>query len=225
MAYVSSIDSDTSLLVKGQTFTLYEFRRLIYFPVSPMLPTPSPSPGMPQKPASNESESVPSDADGNNLLATMDLSKMVPPPPPPPRQQPSVAGPPPIPTLQPDVLPPGISRFLPPPPPPPLDMRPPLSAPGLPGGAPHPRMMALLVPRPPFGPQPGPPPMMRPPLPPGPPPSLQEGEYVANRPSQKPSFMKSAASTVVKRPLAQHTPELTSMVEQWGLMNPIPLLI
>lgn len=28
----------------------------------------------------------------------------------------------------------------------------------------------------------------------------------------KPSYVKSAAATVVKRPLAQHTPELTSMV-------------
>jgi WW domain-binding protein 11 len=28
----------------------------------------------------------------------------------------------------------------------------------------------------------------------------------------KPSYIKSAASTVVKRPLAQHTPELTAMV-------------
>ncbi|CAM8919216.1 unnamed protein product [Rhodiola kirilowii] len=30
--------------------------------------------------------------------------------------------------------------------------------------------------------------------------------------SQKPSYIKSAASTVVKRPLAQHNPELTSMI-------------
>ncbi|KAK3225984.1 hypothetical protein Dsin_005846 [Dipteronia sinensis] len=67
-------------------------------------------------------------------------------------------------------------------------MRPPLSAPGLPGGAPHPGMMVPLVPRPPFGPPPRPPPMMRPPLPPGPPPSLQEGEY-ANRQSQKPPYV------------------------------------
>uniref|UniRef100_A0A453BL49 Uncharacterized protein n=1 Tax=Aegilops tauschii subsp. strangulata TaxID=200361 RepID=A0A453BL49_AEGTS len=29
---------------------------------------------------------------------------------------------------------------------------------------------------------------------------------------QQPSYVKSAASTVVKRPLAQHTPELTAMV-------------
>lgn len=28
----------------------------------------------------------------------------------------------------------------------------------------------------------------------------------------KPSYVKSAAATVVRRPLAQHTPELTSMV-------------
>jgi hypothetical protein len=56
--------------------------------------------------------------------------------------------------------------------------------------------------------------MMRPPLPPGPPPTFQEDEHAANRPTalQKPSYIKSAASTVVKRPLAQHTPELTAMV-------------
>ncbi|KAK9278795.1 hypothetical protein L1049_028374 [Liquidambar formosana] len=93
-------------------------------------------------------------------------------------------------------------------------MRPPLSAPGLPGQAAPPGMMVPLIPRPPFGPPPGPPPMMRPPLPPGPPPALQEDDHSAIRPSvpQKPSYIKSAASTVVKRPLAQHTPELTAMV-------------
>ncbi|XP_044486684.1 protein EARLY FLOWERING 5 [Mangifera indica] len=172
---------------------------------------PPPPPGMSQKSAGNESEGAPSEADVNNPLATKDLSNMVPPPPPPPpMQQPPVAGSTLIPTIQPDVLPPGISHFPPPPPPPPLDMRPPLSAPVIPGGTAHPGMMVPPMMRPPFGP----PPMMRPPLPPGPPPTLQEGEYPANRlpGPQKPSYVKSAASTVVKRPLAQHTPELTAMV-------------
>jgi len=31
---------------------------------------------------------------------------------------------------------------------------------------------------------------------------------------QQPSYVKSAAPTVIKRPLAQHTPELTAMVRQ-----------
>ncbi|ESR52918.1 proline-rich family protein [Citrus sinensis] len=173
------------------------------------LPPPPPPPGMPQKSPNTESGGTASEADGNNLSTTTDLPKMVPPPPP-PRQQPTVPGPGLMPSVPADVLPPGLSSFPPPPPPPPLDMRPPLSAPGIPGGANHPGMMVPLVPRPPYGP----PPMMRPPLPPGPPPTLQEGEYAANRPTvpQKPSYVKSAAPTVVKRPLAQHTPELTAMV-------------
>jgi WW domain-binding protein 11 len=37
-------------------------------------------------------------------------------------------------------------------------------------------------------------------------------------PPQKPSYVKSAASTVVKRPLAQHTPELTSMVSRFNFI-------
>ncbi|KAJ6339653.1 hypothetical protein OIU77_007569 [Salix suchowensis] len=135
------------------------------------------------------------------------IPKMVPPPPP-PRQQPLALVQALIPTLQADVLPPGISRFPPPPP----NARPPLSSPGIPGQVAPPGAMLPLIPRPPYGPPPGPPPMMRPPLPPGPPPFLQED--AANRPHvlQKPSYIKSAASTVVKRPLAQHTPELTAMV-------------
>lgn len=179
--------------------------------VPTMLPPPPPPPGLPPKSASNQSEGAPSDADTNNFSATKDFSRMVPPPPP-PRQQPPVPGPTLLPTLQPDVLPPGISRHPPPLPPP--DMRPPLAAPGLPGLAGPPGMMHPLMPRPPYGPPPGPPPMMRPPLPPGPPPTFQEDEHAANRPTalQKPSYIKSAASTVVKRPLAQHTPELTAMV-------------
>lgn len=155
------------------------------------------------------SEGPTSDAESNNPSLTTDLSKI--PPPPPPRQQPPVPGPPLMPTLQPDVLPPGISRFPPPPPPP--DMRPPLAAPGLTNQPTPPGMMVPLIGRPPYGPPPGPP-MMRPPLPPGPPPSFQDDDHALYRPPapQKPSYVKSAAPTVVKRPLAQHTPELTSMV-------------
>ncbi|XP_023520370.1 basic proline-rich protein-like [Cucurbita pepo subsp. pepo] len=170
------------------------------------LPPPPPPPGMPPKPASDQSEGVSGDEERNNSSVTKDVSKLVPPPPP---SRPPVPGPSLIPTLQTDVLPPGISRFPPPPPPP--DMRPTLSAPGLPL---PPGMMVPLMARPPFGPPLGPPPMMRPPLPPGPPPTFHEDDHIAHIPTvpQKPSYVKSAASTVVKRPLAQHTPELTAMV-------------
>uniref|UniRef100_A0A6N2KHZ6 Uncharacterized protein n=1 Tax=Salix viminalis TaxID=40686 RepID=A0A6N2KHZ6_SALVM len=169
------------------------------------LPPPPPI-AMQLKSANNLSEVNSSEADANTA-ATMDNPKMVPPPPP-PRQQPLALGQALIPTLQADVLPPGISRFPPPPP----NAQPPLSSPGIPGQVAPPGVMLPLIPRPPYGPPPGPPPMMRPPLPPGPPPFLQED--AANRPYvlQKPSYIKSAASTVVKRPLAQHTPELTAMV-------------
>ncbi|CAH1422532.1 unnamed protein product [Lactuca virosa] len=151
-------------------------------------------PPPPPKPTGNQSEG------GSEAK---DFSKMVPPPPPPPRQPPPGM----IPVLPTDMLPPGMSRFPLPPPPPP-DMRPPSLPPlGIPGPPPpHPGMM---MPRPPFGP----PPMMRPPLPPGPPPIQMDDQF--SRPptvSQKPSYVKSAASTVVKRPLAQHTPQLTAMV-------------
>ncbi|CAM8912687.1 unnamed protein product [Rhodiola kirilowii] len=73
-----------------------------------------------------------------------------------------------------------------------------------------PGMVVTSMPRPPYGP----PPMMRPPLPPGPPPPFQEDDYnmIRVHVPQKPSYIKSAASTVVKRPLAQHNPELTSMI-------------
>ncbi|KAI8528963.1 hypothetical protein RHMOL_Rhmol12G0189100 [Rhododendron molle] len=171
-----------------------------------MLPPPPPPPGLPLKLASDLSEGVLSESDARNSSGTKDLSKMVPPPPP-PRPQPGIPMHAQVQTLQPDVLPPGISRFPLPPPPP--DMRPSLAAPGLPG---PPGMMIPLIPRPPFGPPPGPPPMMRPPLPPGPPPFPLDDFVTRPTVPQKPSYIKSAASTVVKRPLAQHTPELTSMV-------------
>jgi WW domain-binding protein 11 len=42
---------------------------------------------------------------------------------------------------------------------------------------------------------------------------MQQDEYIfIPTVPQKPSYVKSAASTVVKRPLAQHTPQLTAMV-------------
>ncbi|KAK4370856.1 hypothetical protein RND71_010331 [Anisodus tanguticus] len=163
---------------------------------SSMLPPPPPPPGLPLK-----SDGMPAESDAK-ALETKDHIKL---PPPPPRQQPSGPGPAMVPTLQPDVLPPGVSRF--PPPPPPTDMRPP---PGIAIQPAPPVMMVPLMPRPPFGPPGGPPLMMRPPLPPGPPPFQQDGARLLA--PQKPSYVKSAASTVVKRPLAQHTPELTSMV-------------
>ncbi|KAK3006803.1 hypothetical protein RJ639_015764 [Escallonia herrerae] len=176
---------------------------------SSMLSPPPPPPGLQSKLASNQSEGASPESDGKNPSESKELPKMVPPPPP-PRQQPLVPVPTVIPNLQPDVLPPGVSRF--PPPPPPSDMRPPLSAPGIPGQPAHPGMMVPLIPRPPFGPPPGPPPMMRPPLPPGPPP-MQPHDHAPRQPvPQNPSYVKTAQSTVVKRPLAQHTPQLTAMV-------------
>lgn len=175
---------------------------------STRLPLPPPPPGLPLKSANSQPEGASSESDAKNPSEIKEIPKMIPPPPP-PRQQPLIPGSM-VPTLQPDVLPPGISRFPPPPPPP--DMRLPLSAPGMPGQPAPPGMMVPMMPRPPFGPPPGPPPMMRPPLPPGPPP-IPHDDYGA-RPTvpQKPSYVKSAASTVVKRPLAQHTPQLTAMV-------------
>ncbi|KAJ8620721.1 hypothetical protein MRB53_029250 [Persea americana] len=169
-------------------------------------PPPPPPPGLLPKMVTQQSEGAPSDYDANN---SKDSSKMLPPPPP-PRQPLPVPRPPLMPALQPDVLPPGISRFPPPPPP---DMRPPLTSPGLASRPVPPGMVAPLIPRPPFGPPPIPPPMSRPPLPPGHP-HIQHDDPAAVKPSasQKPSYVKSAASTVVKRPLAQHTPELTAMV-------------
>ncbi|KAK1359769.1 Early flower 5 [Heracleum sosnowskyi] len=173
---------------------------------SGVLPPPPP-PGMPPKSADNQSEGASSKSDTiNSHSETKDSSKMLPPPP--PRQQPPVSGPPLHPALQQDVLTPGILRIPPPPP----NMLPPLSAPGIPGQQVPPGMMVPMMARPPYGPPPGPPLMMRPPLPPGPPPIALADPGSRLFISQKPSYVKSAASTVVKRPLAQHTPQLTSMV-------------
>lgn len=95
-------------------------------------------------------------------------------------------------------------------------MRPPLVVPGISGRPlppPPPGIIPPTIARPMFAAPPGPPPYPRPPFQPGP--LIQhEDDFDALRPSvpQKPSFVKSAASTVVKRPLAQHNPELTAMV-------------
>ncbi|KAF6145173.1 hypothetical protein GIB67_020364 [Kingdonia uniflora] len=163
----------------------------------PPPPPPLPQPGLLAK----------SESDTSNSTGSVNISKIIlPPPPPPPALRPALN-----PSLQADVPPPGISRFPPPPPPPPP------GPPMLPGPPPRPVMVVASLLRPPFGPLPGPPPpmimMMRPPLPPGPP-AFQEDDHAAVRFSapQKPSYVKSAASTVVKRPLAQHTPELTAMI-------------
>ncbi|KAG9152831.1 hypothetical protein Leryth_017654 [Lithospermum erythrorhizon] len=162
------------------------------------LPPPPPPPGLPLKPAA-----VSSDSDTKGSTEAIDHAKMMPPPPPPPIRPP-MAGPAMV-QVQPDMLRPGISHFPPPPP----DMRPP----GIAGHPVPPGMMAPLIQGSLFGSLPGPPPMMRPPLPPGPPPMMLSHNNMAPPfAPQKPSYVKSAASTVVKRPLAQHTPELTAMV-------------
>ncbi|KAK9104834.1 hypothetical protein Scep_021678 [Stephania cephalantha] len=176
-------------------------------------PPPPPPPGLP---VNQQSEGAPSKVEPNVTSGIEDGSNLVlpPPPPPPPRQALPMHRPGLIPNLQLDVLPPGILRLPPPPPPP----GPPLSGPGIPG---HPTVPGMAVPpmhRPPFGPPPGPPPMMRPLLPPGPFVGREDGNAAMRLPlpppppPPKPSYVKSAEPTVVKRPLAQHTPELTAMV-------------
>ncbi|CAI9112390.1 OLC1v1012838C2 [Oldenlandia corymbosa var. corymbosa] len=167
------------------------------FQATPMLPPPPPPPptGLPPKVGNNQLEGT-SDSDAKPLDYN-NLHKMIPPPPPPIRPQVPVPSPL-VPMLHSDVLPPGIPRFgLPPPPPPPALV-----------GHASPGVMVPMVARPPFGP----PPMMRPLLPPGPPPMPQDDPSARAPVPQKPSYVKAAASTVVKRPLAQHTPELTAMV-------------
>ncbi|XP_050223766.1 protein EARLY FLOWERING 5 [Mercurialis annua] len=165
---------------------------------------PPPPLGMPLKSANIQSESSSSGADDSNSTATNDNSKLVPPPPP-PRQPAPFPGPTLIPNLQVDLLPPGILHLPPPPPPPNMGSQ--VAPLGLPGQVAPPGVMSLM-PRPPYGL----PPMMRPPLPPGPPPTLQEDAIMRPFVPQRPSYVKSAASTVVKRPLAQHNEALTKMV-------------
>lgn len=172
---------------------------------------PPPPPGMTKL---QNLPGKPTDPTERNAMGIQEAPKMIPPPPPPPKPPVALPGQPVAPSLQPDVLPPGISRLPPPAP----DMVPSqLPVPGVPHNMPPlpPGVMGMHLPRPPFGPPPGPPPsMFRPPLPPGPPP-FAEDDMTSLKPSvlpPKPSYVKSAASTVVKRPLAQHTPELTAMV-------------
>ncbi|KAJ0966252.1 hypothetical protein J5N97_027390 [Dioscorea zingiberensis] len=170
---------------------------------------PPPPPGLPPKPINMQSDATPSESNAITSSEINDMSKMTPILPPPPRQ------PPPLPNRLPlipspaDMIAPGIARYPPPPP----DMRPPLPVPGLltQPSPPPPGVAPPLMPRPPFAVPPGPPAMLRPMLPPILP---QEDDLAAFRPPvpPKPSYVKSAASTVVKRPLAQHTPELTAMV-------------
>ncbi|XP_042498561.1 protein EARLY FLOWERING 5-like [Macadamia integrifolia] len=196
---------------KGQTAASHDTETKESNRMPAMPPPPPPPPGLPQKLVSHQPEGGHSESDTGNFTGSKDASKLNLPPPPPPRLQTGMPRPALIPTLQPDVLPPGISRFPPPPPPP--DMRPPLSGSAVPNRAVPPGMVVPPIPRPPFGPPPGPPPMMRPSVPPSPVPTFQEDDHTTVRPVQpKPSYVKSAASTVVKKPLAQHTPELTAMV-------------
>ncbi|KAJ0536433.1 putative WW domain binding protein [Helianthus annuus] len=180
-------------------------------------PTGAPPPGKPPMYKSSLGPIIPlveGSSSGAGATESDDVDSSVPPPPPPPplpqtgSESESIEDSPPLPASLPLPPPPPMpassdsGAMLPPPP----DMRPPL---GMPGQQPPPlgMMPPPMMPRPPFGP----PPMMRPPLPPGPPPHLMEEFYRPTVP-QKPSYVKSAASTVVKRPLAQHTPQLTAMV-------------
>ncbi|CAN6440397.1 unnamed protein product [Victoria cruziana] len=170
-------------------------------PMPPHPPPPPPPHGLPPtqtKPQPGGANSGPE----TNVAGVKDVSRKLPPPPPPhPLLHP----------MQADVFPPGISRFPTPSPPP--ELRPMLPSSSLAIRPAVPGMMS-----------PGPPPpfaqmsyapstLLRPPLVvPGPPP-LHEDDHSSVKPvPQKPSYVKSAVSTVVKRPLAQHTPELTAMI-------------
>ncbi|XP_072956359.1 protein EARLY FLOWERING 5-like [Typha angustifolia] len=171
------------------------------------LPPPPPPPGLPPKPTDRQPYSTINSASANEIAK---MTQLLPPPPahPPPMSH----RPPLVHPLQPDILHTGIARFPPPPP----DMRPSMMIPGVPARPPPPPPPGIAppqVPRPPFAVLPGPPPIPRPPIVPGLP-IPQDDDFASLRPPlpQKPSYVKSAASTVVKRPLAQHTPELTAMV-------------
>ncbi|KMZ71204.1 hypothetical protein ZOSMA_185G00230 [Zostera marina] len=150
------------------------------------LPPPPPPPGLPPR---------------QTDVPMIHLPPLPPPPPPPPRQPTSSQG---------DMLPPGTTSRIPPPPP--LDMRTQLPIAGLPNHPPPPGMLPTPYAGPPgLSNMGGLPTMMRPPLFLNQP--LQEDENPARMfVPPKPSYVKSAASTVVKRPLAQHTPELTAMI-------------
>ncbi|MCO5562111.1 hypothetical protein L7F22_015737 [Adiantum nelumboides] len=153
----------------------------------------------------------------------------LPPPPPPPA---GMLRPPQQGLIQPgsslDVLPPGVQRLPPPPPPP--GFRPPLSGQPLSTARLLPTGLPLPGP-PPLRPLLGPPPLgsplsaARPPLVlPGVPPMMAPSiPFEDPARAFKASFVKSAAPTVVKRPLAQHTPELTSMVPASVLVRREPI--
>lgn len=174
-----------------------------------VLPPPPPPPRLP--PNSNEMQATDNTAmDTPVVKEDAKISRFLPPPPPHPSQLlPLPPRPPMMPPVQPDILSPGMVRFPPPPSQP--DSRPPFMAPGVAARPPPPppALTPAQMPMAPFGVLPGPPAMLRPPFFPGP-------EFAAFGPRpqlpQQPSYVKSAASTVVKRPLAQHTPELTAMV-------------
>ncbi|KAJ6839588.1 basic proline-rich protein [Iris pallida] len=171
------------------------------------IPPPPPPPGLAPK-ALNEQSDTSKESNGSigsGIKENPKTMPLLPPPPPMPHRLP-LSHP-----LQPDMLPPGIVRFPPPPP----DLRPPHPFSGLTHQLPPPPPPGMIPPsmlRPPFTGPPGPPAALRPFLP-GPLP-MHDDDLAAYRPTapQKPSYVKSAASTVVKRPLAQHTPELTAMV-------------
>lgn len=179
-----------------------------------VLPPPPPPPRLP--PNSNEMQATDNNPrDAPVVKEDAKISRVLPPPPPHPSQLPPLPPRPPMmPPIHPDMLAPGMVRFPPPPPPP--DSRPPFMPLGVaarPPPPPPPGLPPAQMPMAPFGVLPGPPPMLRPSFYPGPP--IQSEEFAAFGPRpqpQQPSYVKSAASTVVKRPLAQHTPELTAMV-------------
>ncbi|KAJ8499872.1 hypothetical protein OPV22_010424 [Ensete ventricosum] len=178
--------------------------------ITAVLPPPPPPPGLPPKSANHQTDSTSSESVPNNAPSSNDSSQMAPLLPPPPRLPPPMTHRIPlINPLQPDMTPHGIGHFPP-------DLRPPLVVPGISGRPlppPPPGIIPPTIARPMFAAPPGPPPYPRPPFQPGP--LIQhEDDFDALRPSvpQKPSYVKSAASTVVKRPLAQHNPELTAMV-------------
>ncbi|XP_042396350.1 protein EARLY FLOWERING 5-like [Zingiber officinale] len=174
--------------------------------VTPMHPPPPPPPGLPPKSANQQSDPMPSEFVPGNAPSSNDNSttRLMPPP---LRQPPPVVhNIPLINSLPLDMMPPGMVHF-------PTDMRPPLMVPGFATRPPPPPPPGIVPPqmlRSMFAAPPGPLPFPRPsgfPIP-------HEDDFDAFRPSapQKPSYVKSAASTVVKRPLAQHNPELTAMV-------------
>ncbi|KAF7008415.1 hypothetical protein CFC21_023171 [Triticum aestivum] len=159
-----------------------------------LLPPPPPPPQRPLQqpplPGTNELLNKQTVGEGASSADSTKAPVGLPPPPPPPRLPPNSNEMQATdntamdtPVVKEDAK---ISRFLPPPPPP------------------HPSQFLPLPPRPPM-------------MPPVQPDILSPGpEFAAFGPRpqlpQQPSYVKSAASTVVKRPLAQHTPELTAMV-------------